>query len=169
MNTYYYKTKRAKKLKEVKASSKEKAIEALDAVGVNTAAVEFFTAAEAKKYSKKTKEQTGEELYQGLSDKAKEILSVVFFCDDETITKDKIQEYGLSKDIDLPYYIHIWWGSGQCGHFANIDGIKDIYIDKMNRSNDDGFDFTVYDSNSLDFINFEIDVLLKINGEGDWV
>ena len=160
----FYKTKRAKKLKPLNCNTEDEAIEALKVLGVKLDGVEFFTEKQAKRKQEKKKKKTPEELFDSLPDKSQNVWTYCLGKEPDRITERKIKEFGLDKDTDKLYYIYSYWGNGSCGGFADVKEITETVEEKLARSYDESFDFTIYNSKTSEIIKYDLHVKVILKG-----
>lgn len=165
----YYKQKKAKKLKSVDTDSVVEALKILNAVGINTKGIEFFTEEQRDEYIEYKREKTPEELWESLPSKSKEIWEFAVEGSVDKISKEDIENYNLLKDTDKPYYVICYWSSGQCGYFSDVNGLKDAYNEKMNAYYDESFDISVFCSKTYEPIDVKTSVSISISIDGgEW-
>jgi hypothetical protein len=79
--------------------------------------------------------------------------------------KSHVIIFGLNKGSDKPYYAYCYWGNDSNGFFCDEKDLIDLYKDKLIRSNDEAYDITVYDVETLKEVKVITEVKVHLNGK----
>ena len=164
----YYKKKFGKKLYPIEVKTKEKAAKALKAVGIDAKKLVLLTEQEAKKFREDNRKPPNQELYDSLPLQSKNILeTILYMYDEESISKEIIDGFGLTSDVDKPYYISYQYAEMCYGQYADHNDVVQFISERIHGDYSARYNFQIYNSKTLEPIN--VDIQIRIGGKfGGW-
>ena len=101
-----------------------------------------------------------------LDERAYKVVGKILHYSFKNISDNDIENLQLDRETYKPYYVFCYWEDDYNGSFCDAVDLKDLFKDRATREYDESYNIKVYDVETLQLLQLDVQFNVKITIDG---